>query len=92
MDLGNSHLQKKKIVTRSEPVLTGKMDPTSWGQKYKDIYITDRPYDDYWLTAEPTHKKVHVDNDQEMAQSERNFHAKNRGVGKNLIDTWLPLH
>ena len=30
-------------------------------------------------------KMVHVGNDQEMAQSERNTHSKNPG-GKNLID------
>ena len=28
-------------------------------------------------------KKVQVGNDQEMAQSERNSHSINRGVGKN---------
>ena len=28
-------------------------------------------------------KKVQVDNDKEMAQSERNSHSINRGVGKN---------
>ena len=28
-------------------------------------------------------KKVYVGNDQEMAQSERNSHSINRGVGKN---------
>ena len=28
-------------------------------------------------------KKVQVGNDQEMAQSERNSHSLNRGVGKN---------
>ena len=30
------------------------------------------------------YKKVQVGNDQEMAQSEGNFHSKNRGVGKKL--------
>ena len=30
------------------------------------------------------HKKVQVGNDQEMAQSERNSHSKNRGAGKNM--------
>ena len=29
-------------------------------------------------------KKVQVGNDQEMAQSERNSHSINRGVGKKL--------
>ena len=29
-------------------------------------------------------KTVQVGNDQEMAQSERNFHSINRGVGKKL--------
>ena len=28
-------------------------------------------------------RKVQVGNDQEMAQSERNSHSNNRGVGKN---------
>ena len=28
-------------------------------------------------------KKVLVGNDQEIEQSERNFHSTNRGVGKN---------
>ena len=32
-------------------------------------------------------KKVQIGNDQEMAQSERNSHSINRGVGKNLNDT-----
>ena len=33
------------------------------------------------------YKKVEVGNDQEMAQSERNSHFKNRGVGKHLNAT-----
>ena len=32
-----------------------------------------------------TRKKVQVGNDQEMAQSERNSHSKNRGVGKSKM-------
>ena len=32
-------------------------------------------------------KKVQIGNDQGMAQSERNSHVLNRGVGKNLNDT-----
>ena len=31
-------------------------------------------------------EKLKVDNDQEMAQSERNFHSLNRVVGKNQND------
>ena len=34
-------------------------------------------------TVGPISKKVQVDNDQEMAQLERNSHSINRGVGKN---------
>ena len=33
-------------------------------------------------------KKVEISNAQEMAQSERNSHSTNRGVGKNLDDKW----
>ena len=33
----------------------------------------------------PLVKKVQVGNDQEMAQSERNAHSINRGVGKNKM-------
>ena len=34
-----------------------------------------------------SYEKVQVGNDQEMAQSERNSHSINRGVGKNYNDT-----
>ena len=38
-----------------------------------------------WLsTVNDSFKKVQVGNDQEMAQSERNSHSTNRGVGKKL--------
>ena len=33
----------------------------------------------------PPRKKVQVGNDQEMVQSERNAHSKNRGVGKTKL-------
>ena len=32
----------------------------------------------------PHYKKLQVGNDQEIEQSERNSHSKNRGVGKKL--------
>ena len=38
-------------------------------------------------SVDETFKKVQVGNDQEMAQSERNSHSINRGVGKNSNDT-----
>ena len=40
--------------------------------------ICGKPLSDTW-------KKVKVGNDQEMAQSERNSHSTNRGVGKNRM-------
>ena len=37
-------------------------------------------------------KKVQVGNDHEMAQSERNSHSKNRGVGKTKITLTMYLY
>ena len=37
------------------------------------------------------HKKVQVGNEQEMAQSERNYHSINRGVEKNLMPMTLTI-
>ena len=34
-------------------------------------------------------KKVQAGNDQEMAQSDRNFHSINRGMGKIINETWV---
>ena len=48
----------------------------------------NRGLDHIYAESCVTLKKVQVGNDQENAQSVRNFHSKNRD-GKNYIDNWV---
>ena len=53
-------------------------NPDSWLSRSKAHILLEE-------TANVSHgwKKVQVGSDQEMAQSERNSHFTNRGIGKN---------
>ena len=42
---------------------------------------------DHKIRSEAVHKEIQLGNDQEIAQSERNSHSINQGVGENLNDT-----
>ena len=57
------------------------MDFLIFQLKKKSSYIAGASF--FEMEDSLRYKKVKVGNDQEMAQSERNSHTTNQGVGKN---------
>ena len=65
-----------------------RLEPCRIGLTPTHLFITDRSKSVLllrftFIQVISHYEKVHVGNDQEMVQSERNSHSINRGLGKN---------